>query len=109
MGKMLKQLDESEPLAQRLHCLTCLLTEAVDRGDGVEIQALFFERGLTLDKLSKVEVSPSASVWLDRTAELEVETLAAWKDGQARMSAELMATGRTTVNLNEYRRQLKAA
>lgn len=106
---MPKLPDNSEQLAQRLHCLTCLLSEAVERMDGSEIQALFSERGKALEELTKLEITSKASSWLDKTAALEVETLAAWKEGQDRLAKELISTSRTSVKLNEYKRQRKAA
>ena len=108
MNKEPKQRDESEVLAQRLHCLTCLLTDAVDRADGGEIQALFVERSHTLDELAKVVITPKAGIWLDRTAELESETLAAWRRGQIEMSNDVLANERKKSNLQQYRRNQAA-
>ena len=107
MGKNSKLPDSAEGLAQQLHCLTCLLVEAVERADTHEIQALFSQRGLVLHLLESERPTPEAREWIRRTSELEVSTLATWKASQNLFAAELQLAGQTRKNLNQYRRQLE--
>lgn len=86
---MSTQHDPSVQLAERLHCLTCLICDAVERADMLEIQQLFGERSRLIEELSGLGVTPDASDWLEKTSELEQAALASWKKGQVELGIEL--------------------